>query len=283
MKRQKPDFLCIGFHKCGTTWLNKVLSEHPEISMPLVKEIDYLLEGRNVPKYSIFRGLFDRNTIHRFKRRQFIGLLRSSADNKYKYILKYLWPIHTDSWYKSLFHSEKISGDVSPTYCFLKSEHVEDIAQRFPHLKIIICLREPTARMWSHVKMNAMLNRQPLNPESISDISNQLLSYYPKYLNVIKLWQKFFPKVHILFQEDIATRPASVTKDVFKFLDCQNTEFLPSSVSKRVLKGSERRIPSELKTDLIAHFTPSVIELSNHLKLPNKWRQLYISNTTDHV
>ena len=33
-RRIKPDFIGIGFQRCGTSWLNKILFEHPEIGKP---------------------------------------------------------------------------------------------------------------------------------------------------------------------------------------------------------------------------------------------------------
>jgi hypothetical protein len=40
-KRQAPDFLILGAAKAGTTSLHHYLSEHPEVSPPLIKEIHY--------------------------------------------------------------------------------------------------------------------------------------------------------------------------------------------------------------------------------------------------
>src|SRR3984957_2732032 len=36
-----PDFLCIGAQKAGTTWLHKMLGQHPGAWLPPIKEIHY--------------------------------------------------------------------------------------------------------------------------------------------------------------------------------------------------------------------------------------------------
>ena len=36
-----PDFLCIGAQKAGTSWLNNVLLEHPQVFMPPVNELHF--------------------------------------------------------------------------------------------------------------------------------------------------------------------------------------------------------------------------------------------------
>jgi hypothetical protein len=36
-----PDFLCIGAHKAGTTWLHQMLGLHPDIGLPVNKELHF--------------------------------------------------------------------------------------------------------------------------------------------------------------------------------------------------------------------------------------------------
>jgi hypothetical protein len=38
----RPDFLCVGVHKGGTTWLYQQLDSHPDFWMPPLKELHYL-------------------------------------------------------------------------------------------------------------------------------------------------------------------------------------------------------------------------------------------------
>jgi len=37
----KPTYVGIGAQKCASTWLHRVLAEHPEVSVPQVKELDF--------------------------------------------------------------------------------------------------------------------------------------------------------------------------------------------------------------------------------------------------
>jgi len=37
----RPDFLCVGVHKGGTTWLYQQLDSHPDFWMPPLKELHY--------------------------------------------------------------------------------------------------------------------------------------------------------------------------------------------------------------------------------------------------
>src|SRR5262245_22296484 len=38
----RPDFLCVGAQKAGTSWLYRQLEPHPDFWMPPVKELHYL-------------------------------------------------------------------------------------------------------------------------------------------------------------------------------------------------------------------------------------------------
>src|SRR5436189_2997752 len=40
-RRPGPDFVCIGAHKAGSTWLYQQLDSHPDFWMPPVKELHY--------------------------------------------------------------------------------------------------------------------------------------------------------------------------------------------------------------------------------------------------
>lgn len=37
----KPTYVGIGAQKCASTWLHRILAEHPEVSVPQVKEVDF--------------------------------------------------------------------------------------------------------------------------------------------------------------------------------------------------------------------------------------------------
>ncbi len=37
----KPTYIGIGAQKCASTWLHRILAEHPEVSVPQIKELDF--------------------------------------------------------------------------------------------------------------------------------------------------------------------------------------------------------------------------------------------------
>ena len=62
--RKGPDFLVIGAQRAGTTWLHRVLRQHPSLWLPPVKELHY------------FDRLETKRTILDPKERRRVGLKR---------------------------------------------------------------------------------------------------------------------------------------------------------------------------------------------------------------
>jgi hypothetical protein len=61
MSFRKPNFFVVGAPKCGTTWLYKYLSQHPQVFMPAAKEPHYFnldSQWRWVPELADYEALF---------------------------------------------------------------------------------------------------------------------------------------------------------------------------------------------------------------------------------
>ena len=136
-----PDFLVIGAKRCGTTSLYQHLSEHPCISRS--------------PRDNI--GFFNEN--------YHLGI----------------------NWYKSLFptkftrdkiikkHGKFLTYDVTPQY--LREPYVaKRMFQTFPKMKLIVLLRNPIDKSYSHHIMGKNSNTLNNNPEW-KGIDNKQVSF----------------------------------------------------------------------------------------------------------
>ena len=93
-----PDFLCIGAQKAGTSWLNSVLLEHPQIFMPPINELHYFdRRHRNAP-IRIRQIQLARNAIRRERK-------RDAPDQNYLAYLDHLLSFsHTSlEWYQAAY------------------------------------------------------------------------------------------------------------------------------------------------------------------------------------
>ena len=280
--KEKPDFICIGYHKSGTNWLFKNLGDHPEFCLPPIKELDYLLEGAKIPKYTLKSLLFDQTTIHQYKSMRLLAYLKNKnrwTPKSNKFFLRYFLFRHTDDWYSSLFDSKKISGDISPSYTFLSKKAVRDVSIRYPNAKIVIILREPVSRIWSLMKMNINRKAQISNYSNaeLLELSNDLLREQVEYLTVLKRWTKYFENVLILCYDEIIENPSNFMSKVHFFLGANNVSFESTFQKKIVYKGSKDQIPEKLKRHLTEYYYPIIKDLYEEHKISyiKRWHDEY--------
>jgi hypothetical protein len=142
-----PDFLCVGMVKAATDWLFDQLSHHPDFWIPPVKELRYL--NLAVPRLD--------NTVRKLA--QYRNRRRPPARDADLAFLKEAAPLAERprdlEKYAALFRfrGERLSGDISPGYYDLDGDTIAAIARRFPQIRIVLMVREPLERVWSHLSM----------------------------------------------------------------------------------------------------------------------------------
>ncbi len=212
--RALPDFVVIGSHKCGSSSLYYYLSQHPQILPAAVKEVHF------------FDGNFEKGPL--YYRAYFP--LRSEIDDRKKQLAKTV-----------------ITGEATPNYLFFP--HVpRRMAQVVPEAKLIVLLRDPVHRAFSHYMHNRRskhrkTDREPLSfEEAIAQESERLRgerermlaeeSYYSNayrfyaycqrgiYVEQLQEYGKFFDRsrIFVLKSEDFFNNTAEAYGRVLKFL-----------------------------------------------------------------
>jgi hypothetical protein len=180
-----PEFLIIGAQKEGTTWLRNNLLCHPDVFFPT-------LPHRSDPTEVRF---FD-SDFHRSLR-----------------------------YYSALFESggERVRGDKSPNTYMISSKRIAFIRELMPEVRLILMLRNPIDRAWSHALMN--LVRLPgydydrVKPRRFySHFFNNRQK--GEYTRILERWSSYFPKdqIFIGFYDQILTAPEQLLGDVMGFL-----------------------------------------------------------------
>lgn len=213
--RPLPDYLIIGAHRAGTTSLAGYLSEHPCI-------------GENFPRLQRVKGVryFDEN------------FFRGAQ------------------WYRSHFPtsayrdhlrrrhgSPGLAGDASPYYLFHPAA-AERAAKLVPEAKLIVLLRNPIDRAYSHWGRERRDAKEPLErfedaiaaePERLAGEVDRILSddrYYSYahenfsyitqglYLDPLRKWLEHYPRdrVHIELSERFSSDPQGVYERVLRFV-----------------------------------------------------------------
>lgn len=175
----KIHFTIIGVQKGGTTWLSDILSTHKDIHIPDRKELHFYNQR---PHYSQGVEWY----LDNFKEHNDQAVLGEATPN-------YMWNVATPEEYAS--EKDELLFDVAPRMRAL-----------IPHVKLIICLRDPVERAIS--SYYHQVTRGRLSP--LKTLRDQMhthgilsMSYYEQHLET---WFKEFPQeqFHVLvFEEDI--------------------------------------------------------------------------------
>ncbi len=254
-----PDFLIIGAAKCGTSSLYDYLMQHPCVGKSLTKQIHF------------FDRYFDRGAPW------------------YKVCFPYKW---------KKFQIEKIknkkfaTGEATAHYMThplaAKRAH-----QLVPDAKIIVMLRNPVDRAYSHYQMEHQRNIDPLSFEdAIENEPNRIKGEiqemfhnknnsgknYPhkayiksgEYLEQIKRWREFYPKEKFLFikSEEFNKNPSRVYNDVLEFL-----ELTPFKLQKyeKIQKRQYDKMNPDTRQKLIEYFLPHNKNLYDYLEMDFDW------------
>lgn len=136
-------------------------------------------------------------------------------------------------WYLNEFCGKpeaRHRGDVTPSYLG-SPEAMHLMARTLPRAKIVIVLREPSARAYSHYWMNRWRGIEPLGFEEALDAETARLKKRPKirqyayfdngmYAEHLKCVYALYPpsQVHVTFFEDLRRDPAHVVDGIYGFL-----------------------------------------------------------------
>ena len=199
-----PNFFIIGGGRSGTTSLYEYLKNTKGVFLPKSKELNYFCTNIN-PKL----------------------LLTKIIDNKQEYL----------NFFKNV-KDEKVIGDASPLYLW-DPKSAKLIHEIIPHAKIIIILRNPIERAYSHF---LQLVTYGTESDPFSDCINRSLSapadYSGRiieaglYYEQVKRYLEIFGKnqVQIYFYEEFFKDPHFYMKDILEFLDVEAD--LPDSIGK---------------------------------------------------
>jgi hypothetical protein len=208
-KIKKPDFLIIGAQKCGTTWLWRMLEQHPQTALPQKKEIHYFGGSENYHKgkqwyYDHFTNLDETK-------------ITGEASTTYLFD-------EVPFWYNPS-RNLKMDDSLPSIPDLIKAE--------LPDVKLIAILRNPVNRAisaYNHLMRRVVIKKRSYD-EGISPAlkietvarsfpKNRILEYgfYSKYL---KRWFATIPKERFkifIFEEDLLKTPSKMVFNAYQFL-----------------------------------------------------------------
>lgn len=191
-----PNFMVVGAAKAGTTSLYHYLQQHPDVFMPVEKEPHHFSQVRPDPaKRAFYKHIPDRAT------------------------------------YLALFsgvRAERAIGEASTSYLW-DEETPRRIREFNPATRIIIMLREPVQRAYSHYLNDVRegYEKRPFLTAIEEDLRAErkgwgVSSLYVdlgRYCEQVRRYLEFFPgQVLVLFFEEFIRDPRAALRQTFSFL-----------------------------------------------------------------
>ena len=198
----------MGPQRTGTTWLHQILRKHPEVFLAEPKEIFF------------FSRLKDR-TSPRFESARLDWYLSHFHDPLPRWLYKQaraLARFHT-------FYRPKMRGEATASYAAMDRDLIEEIAVLKPDARILMMVRDPVDRAWSHAKKDLARNRGR-RPADVSEAEWQAFFRDPyqvrcaRYEENIATWRSCFPAANVFVGtfEEVEQRPAELLQRVTRFL-----------------------------------------------------------------
>ena len=246
-----PNFFLVGTSKSGTSTLHLWLSQHPDIYLSPRKELHFFC---SCPPH-----------------------LRAAG-----------------SWeeYLSLFQNAQttIVGEASPCYLYYR-DLPQDLLQRCPAAKILISLRDPVERFWSHYLMNRTYRDRYPDPQMLLDqwetgppaIAPDDLVGVGMYGAQLERFQRAFApsQLKVVFLEEMAANPDALVADVLSFLQVESRKLNTGQQDKVYVKGKNQLARLFLETAAIRRL--GVALLSPRVRRYLKYRVLGTSDSKPDV
>ncbi len=293
MRRTAPPTLMfgVGAPKCGTTWMHDYLATHPECHFRTFKEMHYFSSLHNFQLNWLLGYLESR--VERLERnamanqgakrerllqeivdaRDYYDLMKKRVDDRVgysRYLLEGIGP-------------KKLVGDITPAYGLLPVKVLKEMAATSVTSRFVYLIRDPVARLWSHVRM--AVEQENVPSEQYEERSQELLREllagdkvrqrdlleYSDYAGAIGRLREALPeeKVLIMFYEDLMT-PAGVRR-LCKFLGIRPH---PGNVKKGVNTGRRAKLPEDLRAEMRRYLKPQYDFAAQYFpSLPAAWKK----------
>jgi LPS sulfotransferase NodH len=270
MSAKGPDFLVIGAQRSGTTWLHRVLRQHPALWLPPVKELHY------------FDRLDIKRTILEPSERRRVGVKRLLSLDPW--LLSYWLQARNDDWYASLFRAAKarglLAGETTPAYATLDEKVLARIKRMNERIKLIFVMRDPVERTWSAVNNAAKKGVDASTVEkSIECARESEAAARSAYADTIKRLETVFSptQIHYSFFENLRDRPKALTAELFSFLGVDPGAAARAQLPKAVnVAAGSRPVPVEFSRAMARDYLPMVSDLCQRFDgPPHAWRTRY--------
>lgn len=275
--------MCVGATKAGTTWLHDQLSAHPDCYLRTIKEYHYFS--------TIEPAHWDKKIAETNGE---IAQLESAGDlaapqlrrlNDLRSFLPLLLPRRVDApafgdYLRAAPVGTKLVGDFTPAYSILQGKLLQPIKAMGGALKVVYLMRDPLARLWSHIRMSAARSAPNAFDAACTDLLARtlagdedggirgMLRRGDYATNLPKLQRIFGDSLLVMFTEDLFTKAGFDRLLAFVGLGP-----LVANLSTRVHEGRDLPMPAALRSAALRFLRPQYDYIAQSFPaLPEAWR-----------
>lgn len=229
-----PDFMFVGPQRTGSFWLYENLRWHPQIFVER-KEI-YYFNVLDQPAHRKFRSA-ELNWYLAHFRQQPLDWLKKTLHAALKHRERYA-PIRR--------------GEGTASYAAMRREYIAEILALRPDIRIIIMVRDPVARAWSHAYKD-LVQRPRRRVEDVPTAEFEKFFRGPyqlacgSYMQIIDTWTALLRPghLHIAWFADIRQRPVPMMQDIYRFLDVRDDAKYVGAGAEEIINPAARSGPPE--------------------------------------
>ena len=267
---------CVGATKASTSWLFRFLLGHPDCYLRSVKEL-HVFDRRDAGRAEAqiaslrldiarlqFAPVLNRRLTAKIKDREaLIDVLRDGGDNAY---LDYI---------TQGIRAQKVVADITPSYSLLSVDRLRKMAALLPDVRFVYLMRDPVARLWSHVRMSAFRSGGTIEADAARIFDATLAGQQPDILDrsdyraaIARLDAAVDPsKLLVMFQEVMLTLPGIARLCTFLGLSNRTADF-----GKRVHFGPNLAMTEDQLLRARAVLRPQYEFAANRFgSLPDQW------------
>lgn len=279
----------VGAPKCGTTWMHRYLAAHPDCHFRALKELHYFdtltdlgfdwlldsLEDRagSLEQYSknVQGDERERSLRELVDTRDYLALMGQRTDDRLGY----------SRFLMNGKGNKTLVGDITPAYALLPAKVLREMAGMTTRTRFVYLLREPVARLWSHVRMT--VEQEKVDPKDFDRYARHLMAdelagrydrkrpliEYSDYAGTIATIRQAAPaeKILVMCYEHLLTRQG--VRQLCRFLGIRYVE---ADLRRAVNEGQSSELPEDLRAEARRVLRPQYEFAAKYFKqLPDNW------------
>ncbi|MEZ5853635.1 MAG: sulfotransferase [Hyphomicrobiaceae bacterium] len=273
-------FVGIGAQKSGTTWLARMLADHPDVFVTPVKEIHYFDHIRGLTEQLSPRKR--RSRYRKYHQRMWTQWHRlRQYRSQWSWWRDYMRRDLDDAWYCRLFEhrgGRTMAGEITPEYAIIGKEGLAHIHKLAPTARVIFIMRNPVDRLWSQVLHQCRARRLDVASQStdaiIAMLSEPRFGELADYAATLDDMTAVFgaEQCLALFYEDMHQDRLAALAQVCAFLGVRfEAQYFPE-LGRRYNRSQQAVLPPAVREHLRNHCRQQAEAVRARLgRLPDAW------------